>query len=481
MTVRNERTLGDLLVAEDDPAILEYRCGQTGVLLWPHIRVVFLRMMMSDLLYETELVRVGTANTSVRWRAALKTLASSVLHNARAYASNRCRAEICIVTDSLGTILVEGKWLNRLSDYFAHACPARTVVIEDHFNWKLHRPRSFSNVLYHAPRQVENFVVGHLRIRECHRRYAAQLVDLVCSRAQHALGWQIDALRRQQLIQMLARKLAGLPHQFRGYRMMLGRIAPKLLLINSACYGPAATLIAAARQRRIPIAEFQHGAISAGHDAYNFSETLRASRDYQLTLPDYFLGYGKWWIDQINAPVKKVAIGNPHRDAQIEKYARGADDRRDVLVLGDGIETGKYLAFAEQLVEPLRRLGLLSVFRPHPIERAAMAHTKSAVRIDLKQDIYESLGAARAVVSEQSSGLFEAIGFAKSVFVWNTSKARFGFPSHPFENIDSAVQLGQRLENPKAGTLSADDAAGIWAPSWRVNYVSFLKSCGVEP
>jgi hypothetical protein len=484
MTIRSELRLSDLLAAEDDPAIAGFRCPQTGVLLWPHIRVVFFRMMMSDLFYKTALVSVGAANSSPPWARALTTLGRSVLHNARAYAGNRCRADICIVTDSVNTILVEGKWFNCMSDYLAHACAEQTLVLEDHFNWKWIRPRSFSNVLFHAPRRVEDFVVGRAQIRASQRRCAAELVELACSRARQAVGWEIDATRRQQLTQMAARKLAGLPHQLRGYSEMLRRIRPKLLLIVGGCYGPAATLIAAARQRSVLTAEFQHGMISAGHDAYNFAPTLLASSAYRLTLPDFFLGYGNWWMNQINAPVRKHAIGNPRRQAQVQKVGRVAGDRRDVLVLGDGIETEKYLNFAAELVEPLRRHGLRSVFRPHPLERPAVAtvahRDANGFRIDLNDDIYASLAAAHAVISEQSSGLFEAIGLADKVFIWNTAKSRFGLPSHPFQSVDSAADLGEQFDDPEAGWIAPRDVAGIWAPDWRPNYLDFLGSCEIE-
>ncbi len=477
--------LSDLLAVEDDPAVIGFRCADTAILLWPHIRVVFFRMMMSSLLYQTALVRVGASNTGQPWRRALTTLSRSILHNLRARAGSECRADICIATDSLNTMLVQGKWFNRASDYLAGACAARTLVLEDHFNWTWHQPRSFSNVLFHAPRRVEDFVVGRLRIRESHRRCVGELLELVASRAQRMLGWSIDPMQRQQLIEMGARKMAGLPHQFRGYRNMLRRIGPKLLLVTEGCYGPASTLIAAARRQGIVTAEFQHGAVSAGHDAYNFAPTLLASSDYRLALPDFFLGFGNWWIEQINAPVIKLAIGNPHREAQVENLRRQVSDRREVLVLGDGIETRKYLDFSAQLAELAGRQGLRVVFRPHPLERptvaAALRQGANGFRIDSNRDIYQSFSTAHAVVSEQSTGLFEAIGLVDRVFVWNTAKARFGFPSHPFLSVDSAAELGGHMEDSAAGRITPQAIAGIWAPDWRPNYRRFLGSCGVEP
>lgn len=50
----SDLSLREMLVVEDDSDILDFRCDRTSLQLWPQIRVAFLRMMMSDLLYGCE-------------------------------------------------------------------------------------------------------------------------------------------------------------------------------------------------------------------------------------------------------------------------------------------------------------------------------------------------------------------------------------------------------------------------------------------
>lgn len=479
-------TLSDLLVVEDDACIVEFACPETGVLLWPLIRTVFLRTILSDLFYASPLVEMRTTRTGGRWRQAATTLAKSFAHNARAKREGRYRAKICIFTDALGTSLTEGMWFNRLSDHFALAQPTQTLVVEDQCNWVWPVPRHFANVLFHAPWRARAVVTELVSVRSSHRRRASELIDLVGSRAKAELCWDIGARRHGQMTEMLALKLAGLPCKVRRYRAMLYEIEPRVLLLAEGCYGTAGALLTAARELDIPTAEFQHGAVSSGHDAYNLAPSLRSSPKYRHALPDYFLGFGRWWNDQINTPVKKWVVGNPHRDAQLARLSKSVEERNDVLLLGDGIETAKYLQFANELARELcgreRRPALQVVFRPHPLERAvaaASAHElRNGVRIDQSQDIYQSLAMAHAVVSEQSSGLFEAIGLADKVFVWNTSKAKFGFPVHPFQKVESSSDLADGLLDPALGAVASGDADSIWAPDWRVNYAAFLRSCG---
>ena len=80
----------------------------------------------------------------------------------------------------------------------------------------------------------------------------------------------------------------------------------RLLIKEEACYGGAdnACAILAARNLGMVSAEYQHGAVSSGHNAYNFAPAISSAKSYRKTLPDYFLAYGSWWAAQINAPVK---------------------------------------------------------------------------------------------------------------------------------------------------------------------------------
>src|SRR5207342_2453626 len=104
---------------------------------------------------------------------------------------------------------------------------------------------------------------------------------------------------------------------------LLGRVRPRLALIEDASFGHMAVFNATARRLGVTVAEFQHGMVSKGHDAYNVAPTLAASEAYRRTQPTAFLAYGSWWNDQFNAPVDgKVVIGNPHRTETLGGWRR---------------------------------------------------------------------------------------------------------------------------------------------------------------
>jgi hypothetical protein len=474
-------TLAELLRVEDDGAILDFRCPSTGALLWPQIRTVFLRAAMSDYLYETPID--GSVSKGVPASRALATIARSVLRNTAMAASGRCRADICLLSEGIANQQIDGKWLNRLSDHFAMSA-ARTLTVEDHFHWRWPFPRHNPRVMLHAPLQALNAITARLSVRGEHVRRAEQLVDYASTRAAALLGWRPGAQRERDLVVMLARKIAGMPRQFAAYERLLRRIRPKLLMLIGACYGPAATLVTVARRLGIVSAEYQHGTVSVGHDGYNFGSAVRDSAAYREGLPDHFLSYGEWWHSQTNAPVRMTAVGNPHRDFCIERQRERQQTKTDILILSDGVEFDMYLDLARQIESQARAVGLRVVLRPHPLERVAVlakyctAH--DGVVLDTNPDLYTSLQHAHAVLSEVSTGLFEAAGLADRVFVWDTPKSKFCFPVSPFLPVASASELLERLRDERAGRLSPNEVGAIWAPRWRDNYSSFLRACGVS-
>jgi hypothetical protein len=473
----NDVSLQDLLLIEDDASILEFRCAETGIPIWTQMRSEVFRMMVSDIFYPT--AQAADASTNTVSSQALATMSRALFHNLRLRFRGRCRADVCLVATGVGNQLLNGKWLNRLSDHFALACYPETIVIEGHFEWRWPVPRHNERILYGAPLQAADSIRRRLFVRDAHRRQAESLLNIVLDRAKQFVGWTPNVGRKETLIERFSGKIAALPRQYNAHKSLLTRIRPKMLIVEEACYGNTASLIAAGQRMNIVTAEYQHGVVSAGHQAYNFAPTIRESLEYRETLPEHFLGYGQWWNDQINAPLTKTAIGNPHRDAALAQTLSGNQRKGDILILSDGLEFPMYLDLAKQIASSDKNKGLRVVLRAHPEERsqvrAKYGDRVGDVLLDYKLDFYTSLRSAHVVISEISTGLFEAAGLADKIFVWDTPKARYTIPQHPFKTFSSVSMFLDLLGDEKAGRLSASDVDGIWSPSWYDNYLRFLK------
>lgn len=484
MSDGREITLQAMLEIENDPAIAGFQCVTTGIPAWSQIRVRFFRMLMSDLLYESEVTGVSAAKPSRQ--QALTFMTRALWSNLRWRCSSGRQAQIAILTDAIADQLRDGKWFNRLSDHFALCRPRDTLTIEDHFEWRWPFPRhQQQRLLFHTPTQAGNTLVGRIKVTAKHWRMAGDLVKLISERARKHYGWTLGPARERELIDAVARKTASMPWQYQQYERLLKRIAPRVLLASAACYGAAAaTLMVAANRAGIATAEFQHGATGGGHDAYNFAPAIIEDANYRCTFPRYFLAYGQWWSEQMNVPVSKVVIGNPHRDDMLARLPPTNSPKRTILMLSDGVEFEKYLDLARTLESFAARRDLRVVVRPHPIERTIVrsrhGERVGAIEIDNTGDLYLSLGGAHAVISEVSTGLFEAAGLADKLFMWDTPKTRFGYPQHPFQAFETPERLLELLADPDSGQLTAASHESIWAPSWRDNYQRFLAAAGVS-
>lgn len=469
---------------EDDAELLEYRCSQTRLPLWPLIRIAFIRMVMSDLLYGTVVTGASTARISIL--NAMTSMGGFVALNCWFGLTQRSDAAVCFFADAVANQRIDGKWFNRLSDHFALNSPIRTLTFEDHFEWIWPLPRHNRRVRFHAPQQAINALLGRLNVRDEHRNQAAKLVDMVCRRAWQSFAWEPGVERRAKLTEMLARKAAALPAQYRAYGSLFTRIRPKVVMVLAGCYGPASSLIAAARQFGAVTAEYQHGAVSMGHDAYNFAPAVRKSDVYRGVLPDYFLSYGAWWNDQINVPIHKTAIGNPHRETRVAALRKKSLTKNRVLILSDGVEFPIYLALAKEIQKGVASKGLKVVIRPHPLERARVMSQFSTevapVAFDEDADLYTSLSSAHMVVSEVSTALFEAVGLVDRIFMWDTRKSRFAYPQHPLQAFSSANHLLELLKSDdSAGRVALNTADAIWAEPWHENYIGFLRARKIIP
>lgn len=471
-------SLAQLLEVENDPELINFRCPRTGIPIWVSIRQPVLRMFGAGTFYATNFIA-----DDYRLLDGLSAKASALLrseaHNIVAVSRLRRQGEITLSASGAGLVDRSGELFNRLSDYFILAEPARSVSIEDLFAWRWPFPRANNRVIFRAPVQARVAFRGRL-LERGQKAEAERFVNHLSNRLVSVLGVTLGPGRSEWLSSLVARWLVTAPYEVGAYKQLFGRLGTRVLMKEEGCYGHAATMIVAARELGVVTAEYQHGLINKNHDAYNFAEAVQRSAAHRRTLPDYLLTYGEWWQSQINVPIVKLAIGNPHRDGVLANWR--AAPRSDVLVLGEGVDRDYYLDVCRRLASlvPAR---FRVVFRPHPLERHhfadALSRSKwSGISIDANDDIYASFRTAAAVIGESSTALFEAAGLVDRIFVLDSDKSRFSLPDHPFARFTDLGEIEHLLRREQAvGSQINGDA--LWAPGWRARYSNFLQSVGI--
>ncbi len=413
-------------------------------------------------------------NRNINYSKALSSLFKAKCHNFRVGGS--ARGDVLLMASGAGLILRDGKWFNRLSDYFAFANPEETLVLEDFFNWNWPYPRENIKVIYNAPMQTYFALMGRLSIKQSHIKQGKDIVSHFKNRAKDVLDWDLNPNATLSFEYRMARKIAELPIRKKMYEKQLKQKGTKLVIKEEGCYGHSSVFNRTARELGVVVAEYQHGTINAGHDAYNVAPGLLSGSEYKDTLPQHFLSYGEWWHQYLGLPVNKIAIGNPHRANQLSRLT-ARSDKTDILVLGDGVETEMYLDLAIFLSQNL--IGWRVVFRPHPLERTKLQDLLAIkkigkVVIDVDLDIYNAFCNAHVVVNEVSTGLFEAVGLADRVLIWDTPKSKFYYPNHPFASFVDANDLLEKIKDGSTGLLDLQSSHSVWADGWEGNYKNFL-------
>ena len=409
----------------------------------------------------------------------VKNTALSAIHNITHNVEGQ--HDIIIQSTGLGNYVYEGITHDRLGGYFSEAMPERTLVCQDKPKEHLGQRYSFAPLIYSSPCKIIHKIYSSLAVNANHRKQARFVIERVSRNAIEQLDYTFKSDLIQSLINSLSKLIASLPFVTDAYANWFSKRGFKLLLKEDACYGGnGVPVIYAAKLNNIPVAEYQHGAISKGHDAYNVADALLRNKSFRKVLPDYLLTYGNWWSKQTNLPIKKIAIGNPHLTQSTMGMVRGSLSRNKVLILGDGIETDLYLELASRSCSFWENQGLTVVFRPHPLERNRVRTMElpRGVILDAQPDIYPSLMESRVVISELSTGLFEAIGLSDAVLLWGTEKSRFAFPEIPFKSFSNIDELEtiSKFDNTYTEDSNSIPASELWKPNWKQNYNDFVEN-----
>ncbi len=469
------KNLSQILEIENSSDLLSITCPKSNIPLWALIRIHALRLIIGDIYYENSII--SNENHSSGKLDKSKILLKSVINNHHYLKSLNKNKDIIIMSTGSRLIKKDGKYFNPLSDYFFSSSPESTVIVEDLHNWLWPFPRINEDILISMPYKVHGYIAGYIRSNCITSQSIDRLIDIFDIRCQKILGWKIGK-KRKSLHTACSIAYMSLQTRYKSYAALFKLLGAKILIKEEASYGGATNLAAilAARDRGMIIVEYQHGAISKGHDAYNFAEAVMVNQNYLKVLPDYFLAYGPWWVDQINLPAKPVVIGNPHRPEFLSNLGLyEARPQKKILVLGDGLDTFKYLQLCKNITA--LKLQYEVIFRPHPGERkkfeSKAERDKHSFLIDTQKNIFDTFCNVDVVISEISTGLFDAIGIVEKILVWQTEKADFFYQNHPFDRFKNIEDLLCNLEKPSI-FFSKQKIDYFWASNWRNNYLQFL-------
>ncbi|MEP7225727.1 MAG: hypothetical protein ABI785_00065 [Gemmatimonadales bacterium] len=165
------------------------------------------------------------------------------------------------------------------------------------------------------------------------------------------------------------RHLRAFHHAKRVYRWLLGRVDPEIVLVADP---GEHSLVAAAKERRLPVAEIQHGLIDTNHSGYSWTSYAEPYRTH-MPIPDALFLYGEqacrdlevngFWGSALRS------VGSPRMDRYRSlRWPNRLDLRCTLLVTTQGIETTGVIIFLQRCIQLLRgSLPFRLIVKLHPV------------------------------------------------------------------------------------------------------------------
>lgn len=462
-----QELLEDFLRFENESKVLEFHYQYRNMLVWPFIRsTVFDAIVKSKKGEEAGFANFLEQNKgrskifSFKWWHIIKLNKNPLLI--------RTKKDILFLYLAIENVKDDtGKYYGRIHDFFVELHD-RTGIIESDPLFRHFYPKK-------------------------NRAYESDSLDIVClfneriaklNKADNLMIVRfLDYLKREMpfeikdtywcTIKAVLKKFAKnnkLVYQY--YKRCFLNMEPKIVFVADGCYGEyAACKIKVLRDLGIPCAEIQHGLVSLAHCAYNYSDLVHRSREYQEYMPDYYLTFGKFWMKCVRIPIAMEVLGSANFYRNYRKMK--GDQAGAILILP--VETEPYLDLVSFLAQNLQDREI--IVKIHPLLRgqyeAFCRQKQENVRVYIDGNIYEYLDMSNVVIGDSSTVLYEAAALEKIVMVWNNEYSvhidkRIG---HWFEDKYGLLSL---LKNTELEDKKNIDGNEIFDMNIKENYLNFI-------
>lgn len=466
-----------LLKFEEDSRILDYKLASKDVIIWPLIRYSFYLRFISD--FTDQNINEST-NKKIRknFTKYLNFIKSIFTFNRKLEG----RSDILFLYDSISNIkLDDGKYFNRLFDYYSALFEEKTVMIESGYTNGHQKPRWYNKV---------HFYQGHINIRRIKSRLSKSSFDdnIKIEEFINFILSNFPVQINDKDIKFLRKSLrilsVNLKYIEKDYIDIFKKFNPKIIFIEDALYGSFnAYIIKLAKERGIITAEFQHGMISKKHIAYNYSDLLCNSELYSLYTPSYLLTMGEYWNNNCKVPSKKVIMGMPHLFTNIEKYKNRniseidkKNKKKKIILFICGNYHNEYINYLKKLCEN-KNPNITYVVKVHP----AYINNKSYenelgdynnIKIVYFGDIHELIRDADLIVGDISTAVYESIAYDKKIIILENEDSLLYTPKEIGIWVKNYEQLKRIIDGDD---YINNDRLEIWNSNWEKNYVDFIN------
>lgn len=369
-----------------------------------------------------------------------------------------------------------GVYYNKYTDAFASLTPNNTLTIEHPpLDWKWIDKRFNENVIHCAP--ILTFLSLYAKLSKPDK-VTKKLALYIASKIELQFGLKLSVKELEKLSKSTQAEMIRMHYYSKWIIKICKKVKAKCLFMVGGSYPWYYSLIRDAKRNGIVTADIQHGYILPVNSVYYWGESIVKSKDVKCVTPQHLLLYGSWWIGNSNWPYdKKVVIGNPFREQELESFDR-KKNKKFILLIGCANSTNEYIKLANVINDNYKKYKIL--FRPHPTERYEthqLLHNKSySFSLDENPDLYAVLEESAIVISEVSTVLFEAVGLVDYVYVWHRDSSNNIIQNCPFPVFKESKEL---LSILNSGKNQREYGNSFWARGWKNNFYKYLFDLGV--
>ncbi len=128
------------------------------------------------------------------------------------------------------------------------------------------------------------------------------------------------------------------------YCALLKHLKPRIIFL--VCSYDKENLIEAAKSIGIKTVEIQHGVLNRYHLGYSFPNGLK-----KVSFPDYFLGFGKFWLECTEFPIPKVrqlVLGFPYLSESLKSIV--VNKQKKILIISQDNVGNKIEGFTRKII-----------------------------------------------------------------------------------------------------------------------------------
>lgn len=373
----------------------------------------------------------------------------------------------------------DGKYFNRLTDYFALEYPDISLIVERTENQEYKLPRYFENITFedYIYSIVYFKMIFKKHLKEDEKKIKDFIIYLKSNFNNYLNDKDIASIYKKLIVHSKV-----FPLVYDNYRKLFDNLKPKVI-ISVGRGSKRIYLYKAAKDYGIKVAELQHGFISNSHILYNYSEDIINSSEYSQYLPDYLLTFGSFWNNCVRDSAKKIVIGNPHlinTVSNIQNRPKNkSNDKKIILIVSQGTHTKEFVETAKEISKKFDKQYVI-YFKLHPAEvlfeeRYKELYTYKNIQVCKDGDIYEYIFVCDFLIGCYSTVVLEALAFKKTVFILDNNWSREFIPSTIGKWFKNTKELIEKIDNNDCNVNDIDLRA-VWETNCRKNYRNFIEN-----